>query len=440
MGIRKGIIILIKKNKGSLTIEASLALIVFIFAFLSILYLCKFVRAQVVLQHCVNQVAKEISQYSYLTNKLGLKNDKSKSENMIKETDKLISEASNLISLINSEKDEVADNNEDYEINDYYDAIRVYRKYDDDGNKIKDSYSNIEDATISFIGVAGEYLKDPKALLKGFVAIAKDEIADFAVSKFIAAPLSTLLVQKYLPRGQASVDEYLLKLGINGGLEGLNFDTSTIFKSGSDIDITLIYNMTLKLPFFPERTLCFRVNASTVGWQSSIFKIESNEYDTPVQRINIWDYSWKIRTNEFIKALMKDSASVAVRTPISLDFYDYSSNTFTYVHSMNTELKSYSNNGELNLLSIKKQLIEYVKDAIYDTQRATSITMENGTVYDTTKVKNNKNIKIKMIMKDTATGSIDELNKIIVEIIKELNCNNLEVDFTFHDGIVNPED
>jgi len=92
-----------KENKGSLTVEASLALIVFIFAFLSILYLAKFVRAQVVLQHAVNQVAKEISQYSYLANKLGLKNDKTKSEKIIKDTDKIISEASSLISLINSE-------------------------------------------------------------------------------------------------------------------------------------------------------------------------------------------------------------------------------------------------------------------------------------------------------------------------------------------------
>lgn len=432
-----------KENKGSLTVEASLALIVFIFAFLSILYLCKFVRAQVVLQHAVNQIAKEISQYSYLTNKLGLKNDKTKSKEMIKDTDKIISEASSLMSLINSEKDElegVIIENKDYKINDYYDNIKIYKKYDDAGNKIKDSYTKISGDINALIGNAKEYLKDPKVLLNGFVAIAKDEIADFAVSKYIAAPLSSLLVQKYLPSGQTSADEYLLKLGIDRGLDGLNFDTSTIFKNGSNIDITLIYNMNLKLPLFPEKSLCFRVNASTVGWQSKIFNIDSEDKDTPSNELNIWDYDWKIRTYEFAKILMKEFNLSAVRTPLSLDFYNYNTNLYTYVHSMNTELKTYSSEGSLNFLSIKKQIKLYVADAIKDTQRTEKITMEDGTIYEGAKIKNKEDIKIIMVLKDTAAGNTEQLNKIVAEIKKELNCNNLEIEFYFSDGIVNAED
>lgn len=443
MGIRKGIITLPKENKGSLTVEASLALIVFIFAFLSILYLVKFVRAQVVLQHAVNQIAKEISQYSYLTNKLGLKNDKTKSEKMIKDTDKIISEASNLISLINSEKNELGNiiaENKDYEINDYYNAIKIYKKYDEAGNKIKDSYTKIEDNINSFIGNAKEYLKDPKVLLNGFVEIAKDEIADFAVSKYIAAPLSNILIQKYLPSGQDSTDEYLLKLGIDRGLEGLNFDTSTIFKNGSDIDITLIYNMSLKLPLFPERTLCFRVNASTVGWQSKLFNIDRVNEEASSKKINIWDSNWKVRSYEFAKILMKEFNLSSVRTPLSLDFYDYNSNLYTYVHSMNTELKSYSSNGSLNLLSIKNQIKLYASDALKDTQRTVTITMEDGTIYDGARLKNKQEIKMLMVLKDTAAGNVEQLNKIVSEIKKELNCSNLVIEFYFSDGIVNVED
>lgn len=433
-----------KENKGSLTVEASLALIVFIFAFLSILYLCKFVRAQIVLQHSVNQIAKEISQYSYLANKLGLRNDKTKSKEMIKDTDKIISEASNLISLINSEKDEldgIIIENKNYDINDYYDNIKIYKKYDEAGNKIRDSYIKIGNDVNTFIGNAKEYLKDPKVLLNGFIEIAKDEIADFAVSKYIAAPLSSLLIQKYLPSGQASADEYLLKLGVDRGLDGLNFDTSTIFKNGSDIDITLIYNMSMKLPLFPEKSLCFRVNASTVGWQSKIFKIASGDKDeeTPKNTINIWDLNWKIRTYEFVKILMKEYNLSAVRTPLSLDFYDYNSNLYTYVHSMNTELVSYSNEGSLNFLSIKKQIKLYAIDAIKDTQRAEKITMEDGTIYEGAKIKNKENIKIMMVLKDTAAGNIEQLNKIVAEIKKELNCNDLKIEFYFSDGIVDAE-
>lgn len=249
-----------------------------------------------------------------------------------------------------------------------------------------------------------------------------------------------MLVQKYLPSGQTSANEYLLKLGIDRGLDGLNFDTSTIFKNGSNIDITLIYNMNLKLPLFPERSLCFRVNASTVGWQSKIFNIDSEDKDTPSNEINIWDYDWKIRTYEFAKILIKEFNLSAVRTPLSLDFYNYNTNLYTYVHSMNTELKTYSSEGSLNFLSIKKQIKLYAADAIKDTQRAEKITMEDGTIYEGAKIKSKEDIKIIMVLKDTAAGNAEQLNKIVAEIKKELNCNNLEIEFYFSDGIVNAED
>lgn len=433
---------MLKENKGSLTVEASLSLIIFIFAFLSILYLCKFAKAQVVLQHAVNQTAKEISQYSYLTNKLGLKNDKTKGNQTIEDTDKMISEVVNLINVVNLEKKELEDldlNRDDFIIDDYYDAIKTYKKYDEAGNKIKDSYENIEGATDSLIGSAKDYLKDPKALLNGFVAIAKDEIADFAVSKYIAAPTSKLLIQKYLPTGSQTVDEYLRRLGVDNGLDGLNFDTSTIFKYGSNIDITLIYNMTLNIPLFPEKTLCFRVNASTIGWQSKLF-YEGIKDGENQNFINIWDYGGARTTDEFTKILMKERNVSSVRTPLSLDFYDYNNNTYTYVHSMNTELKSYSNDGKLNLSQIKSKIKFYAKDAIKDTKRTEKITMEDGVIYDSSSIRNNQNVKIIMVIQESAVGNSNELNELILEIKKELKEDNLEIEFYYSDGLIQEGD
>ncbi len=248
--------------------------------------------------------------------------------------------------------------------------------------------------------------------------------------------MSKLLIQKYLPSNFESTDEYLIKLGIDNGLDGLNFDTSTIFKDGSDINITLIYNMSLNIPLFPDKTLCFRVNASTIGWQSKLFNENRNNDDSSSDYINIWDYSWKERTDEFIKILMKENNLSGVRTPLSLDFYDYSTNLYTYVHSMNTELSSYSKDGELNLSSIKSKVKLYAKDAVKDTKRAEKITMEDGTVYESSDIKDNQNIKIIMVVQESAAGSIEELNKIVAEIKKELKCDNLEIEFYFSNGLI----
>ncbi len=326
-------------------------------------------------------------------------------------------------------------NRNDIVIDDYYDAIKTYKKYDEAGNTIKDSYENIEEATESLIGNAKEYLKDPKALLNGFVAIAKNEIADFAVSKYIAAPMSKLLIQKYLPTGSQSADMYLRRLGVDNGLDGLNFDTSTIFKDGSNINITLIYNMSLNIPLFPKKTLCFRINASTIGWQSKLF-YDEKENDNNQDYINIWDYGGARTTDEFTKILMKERNVLAVRTPLSLDFYDNTNNTYTYVHSMNTELKSYSNDEKLNLSHIKSKIKFYAKDAIKDTKRTEKVTMEDGVVYDSSSIKNSQNIKIIMVLKESAVGSSNELNEIILEIKKELKEDNLEIEFYFSDGLI----
>ena len=427
-----------KKNKGSLTVEASLSLIIFIFAFLSILYLCKFAKAQIILQHAVNQTAKEISQYSYITNKLGIKPDKTQGNKTIEDTDKLISEAVNLINVINSKKKNIEGidlNEDDLKIDDYYDAIKVFKKYDEAGNIIKDAFENIRNAGSVPIGDAIEYLKNPKVLLKGFAAIAKDEIADFAISKYIAAPVSRLLIQKYLPSGDKNTDEYLKALGVDNGLDGLNFDTSTIFKNKSDINITLIYNMTLKLPVFPEKTLCFGVNASTVGWQAKLFYDES-KYVEEENYINIWDCDWKKRTEEFIKILKKQRSILAVRIPVSLDFYDNNGNTYTYVHSMNTTLKSYSEDGNLNLSQIKSKIKHYVKDAVEDARKTKKIIMEDGEVYDSSSIRNNQKIKVIMVIHESAAGSSKELNRLISEIKKELRITGLDIELYYSSGLI----
>lgn len=414
-----------KHNKGSLTVEATLSLIIFIYAFLTILTLCKFAKAQVVIQHAINQTAMEISKFSYITNKLGLKIDKTTGNNTIQETDKMIGEVANFIDVINNEEENIRDSVEDLEGTDTF--------YDD----IKTSYENIEEASTSLIGSAKVYLDDPKALLKGFAAIANGEIADFAVSRYIASPLSKILVEKYLPKKNSDADEYLKGLGVDNGLDGLNFNTSTIFKDGSTINITVFYNMTIDFPLFPEKKLCSRLNASTIGWQSKLFFGDNDAGDnnqTNKSYINIWDYGGEKTTDEFIKIIKDERNTSIVRTPLSLDFFDSQSNEFTYVHSMNTELKSYSTDGILDIRQIKSKVKFYAKDAIKDLRKTKKITMEDGNQFQVNK--NDKKCKVIIVIQESAVGDANKLDEIIEEVLRELNEDDLEIEFYYSDGIL----
>ena len=61
-----------KKEKGSITLEASIFLVIFIVFYLAMMDLIQIARAQVVLQYAANEAAREISQYSYVLTKLGI--------------------------------------------------------------------------------------------------------------------------------------------------------------------------------------------------------------------------------------------------------------------------------------------------------------------------------------------------------------------------------
>lgn len=61
-----------KKERGSITVEAALFLPVFLMAFLTIYNLVYFARAQMLMQYAADQAAKEVAQYSYILEKTGI--------------------------------------------------------------------------------------------------------------------------------------------------------------------------------------------------------------------------------------------------------------------------------------------------------------------------------------------------------------------------------
>lgn len=62
----------IKSETGSFTVEATLTLTLFMFAFLAIMSLSTIARIEGITQYAINQTAKEISQYYYIADKAGL--------------------------------------------------------------------------------------------------------------------------------------------------------------------------------------------------------------------------------------------------------------------------------------------------------------------------------------------------------------------------------
>ncbi|QSX04838.1 hypothetical protein JYG23_08990 [Sedimentibacter sp. zth1] len=428
------------RNKGSLTVEASIVLVIFIFGFISVLSLCKFAMTQIIIQHSINQVAREMSQYSYITNKLGFNRDVTEKNQVINNTDELISEAVKFITVIQDEEKNVSQidlSYEDEKLDSFDNAIGVFEKYEDAAKTIKKSYENIDASALSMIGQAEEYFKDPNAVLRGFLLVAKNEIADYAISKFIASPMSKLMVEKYIETESLSADKRLKKLGVINGVDGLNFDLSTLFCDGKTINITVIYSMKLDIPLFPKKDFVYKLNASTLGWQSNLGENElivNDNKDSGKSFINIWDYGGERTTNEFINIIKNERSLATVRIPVGLDFYDNNKSIYTYVHSMNTEMKSYCENGELKLNTIKNKAKHYCNKALEDIKKIDSVVMTDGIKYPSS----SKNIKCKVIIviQKSALVKSEDIQKIVEQIKKELKADSLDIEFYYSDGIV----
>ncbi len=401
-----------KSKRGSLSIEASISLIVFMIAFLSVLSLCKFIKTQVILQHAINQVAKEISIYSYITNKLGFVRT-GKDNDAKNNSDEFLKEIVNLESVVRGE------------------AV------------ILNSKSSNDVAITSNYPTPEAVFKDPQYIIDAFVTIAKDETENYLVSKLIASPMSKFLVQKYIPNsfyGEKNADEYLKRLGVINGIDGLNFDTSTIFDDGKSINITVIYSMSVDFPLFTEKIMCFRLNASTIGWQSTLINKETDQIedeDKDKEGRNIWDVDWRTRTDEFIKIIQKERGKTSVKIPIKLDFYEKNADEYTFVHSIDTDKKTYSNEGELNLKSIKNVINKYSEEALESVKKTEKIETENGKIHDNLSYNGNEKISVLIVIRDTAEIDAMKLEQLAEEISKEIGHGNFKIEFHYTDGIVN---
>ena len=104
----------IRSRRGSVTIEATIALTAFLFMFMMVYSVITITRAEAKIGFAINNVAKEISQYSYVYGMTGL-NDKQKAmtekgaeaKEKANETLKSISETFDALQLLRSDGEDV---------------------------------------------------------------------------------------------------------------------------------------------------------------------------------------------------------------------------------------------------------------------------------------------------------------------------------------------
>lgn len=236
-------------QRGSATIEAVIGFTAFLFAIFTILGLVNFCRAQMLVSSAVDTAAKEMSQYAYFYQMSGLQKFEGKlddnasvGKNNINE---IIGTVDTLYSSINGAVDQTIQEKTNVE--------NMLAAGDADLQTFENAITGIENSAegvMQGITGVGNALKDvgndPLLYMRSLVALIGSEGME-AAKRAVAVPLARSFVSKHFGEDTDAANAKLESLGIEGGLDSMNFNLSNVFSDDKhqDIEITVIYKVKL---------------------------------------------------------------------------------------------------------------------------------------------------------------------------------------------------
>lgn len=229
------------KNKGSLTVEMLVIMIPFMLAFCTIINMARFVNAEMIIHHAITQTAKEISAYSYVMTRTGI-TDRMQKRNAKSEAFK-------------------------GEVNSTVQSITDFTKSFGSG-----SASTIYSSGQAAWDSVGSMASDPGAVVSGILDVARSESRSY-IMRTLAGGLARGSIKKQISLMDGDADQYLERLGVVDGLDGLHFDLSKWNNNtGTDVprgDIKVVVTFEIKNNLFPMFDFGTReciLSASTLTW------------------------------------------------------------------------------------------------------------------------------------------------------------------------------
>ena len=185
-----------KKERGSITLEAAIFLSMFLLAYLAFMDLVQVARAQMILQYTLDETTKELAQNSYILTKTGIVGQSiqtgQKSQQFKGKTEE----------MLNS-------------VVDFGNALSG------NGNVIQSAnvaYSNLED-----------YFSNSDDIVQGLIAVAKNQAGSMAKEYAVGQVCRGSLKKQLSYITSEDPDAYLKKLGIQGGLGSISFQGTKWF-------------------------------------------------------------------------------------------------------------------------------------------------------------------------------------------------------------------
>ena len=168
-----------KNDKGSFTIEASLTLSVFLFAFVSIIRLAAIARLEGVTQYAIDQAAMELSKYCYTAEKLGLM-----------EADAEDFEKNSIVEAVADFSDIANTTVKKYKTCDAKDIQNVLHNYDE----LSGDIMQLEQAADTLYNSLGAVMEEPEEMFSFVTSTLLNDAADMVKSRVLGQLLCRINV------------------------------------------------------------------------------------------------------------------------------------------------------------------------------------------------------------------------------------------------------
>ena len=239
----------INHQRGSATIEAVIAFTAFLFAIFTILGMVNFCRAQMLMSAAVDTAAKELSQYAYFYEMSGLQKFEKKLDANAEVGKNNINEVIGTVDALYSSINNAVDRT----VQEKTDIANMIAAGEVDIGRLETAIAGLDNAggdiVLGFQGVSAAMAdigNDPMLYMRSIVALIGSEGMEMA-KRAIAAPLAKAFVSKHFGENTQAANAKLKALGIEGGLDSMNFNLSNVFsdEKHQDIEIVVIYKVKL---------------------------------------------------------------------------------------------------------------------------------------------------------------------------------------------------
>ncbi len=227
------------RSRGSITMEAAIFLTLFVMFYVGLMDLIQIAKAQVILQHSINQVAKEVSAYSYVLTKAGIVEKRLDTSTRANEFKNKVGE---MVEAVQTVGETLSGGN----------VIEAIGAVETTGGKIQEFTSEVDEL--------------PRNLLAMIKQAGANLVSDFVIQEIVEIELRK---QIEMTSGK-DADQFLRDLGIQDGFAGLDFSESNWCGTESggmpELEVVVIYTIDYNLGYLELQPRTFKLCAKTALW------------------------------------------------------------------------------------------------------------------------------------------------------------------------------